>query len=60
MSPDELKIKRIEGIFKQNIKTKCSDKMGEMLIIHKFGQQSYWKYQRISIELRKINYTNID
>jgi hypothetical protein len=28
VSPDELKIKWIQGIFKQNIKTKCCDKMG--------------------------------
>jgi hypothetical protein len=40
ISPDKLKIKVIQGIFKQNIKPKCQIKnsTGVILIGHKFGQ----------------------
>ena len=42
ISPDKLKIKIIQGIFKQNIKPKCQikweEQYGVILIGHKFGQ----------------------
>jgi hypothetical protein len=42
ISPDKLKIKVIQGIFKQNIKPKCQikweEQYGVILIGHKFGQ----------------------
>jgi hypothetical protein len=42
ISPDRLKIKVIQGIFKQNIKPKCQikweEQYGVILIGHKVGQ----------------------